>query len=194
MTSLNLNKNQISDITPLQALTNLTWLYLYKNQISDLTALQSLTNLTELNLGDNQISDLTPLQSLTNLTSLSLYNNQISDITPLQSLTNLTSLSLGDNQISDLTPLQSCAGLTWLHVDFTPEQEALIEASRNSWESLANSTEPISRPKAAAALKAAYQALGLEAPEITFCSSPNGTLAQLPVSYTHLTLPTNREV
>ncbi|TAE82264.1 MAG: hypothetical protein EAZ73_14195 [Oscillatoriales cyanobacterium] len=97
------------------------------------------------------------MQSLTNLTYLYLYNNQISDITPLQSLTNLTSL----------------------YVDFTPQQEALIEASRHSWESLANSTEPINRPKAAAAVKDAYQALDLEAPEITFCSSPNGAFAQL---------------
>ncbi|TAF00131.1 MAG: hypothetical protein EAZ79_03595 [Oscillatoriales cyanobacterium] len=55
-------------------------LILYNNQISDLTPLQSLTNLTSLYLYNNQISDITPLQSLTNLTYLYLYNNQISDI------------------------------------------------------------------------------------------------------------------
>jgi len=172
--------NQISDITPLQFLTNLTELNLYHNyQISDITPLQSLTNLTRLTLFDNQISDIAALQSLTNLTRLTLFDNQISDITALQSLTNLTSLDLRHNQISDITPLQSLTNLTVLFVNFTPEQKALIEECRHSWESLANSTKPIDAPKATAAVKAAYDILGLEAPEITFCSSPNEALAQI---------------
>jgi Leucine Rich repeats (2 copies) len=203
LTSLDLSGDRISDLTPLQSLTNLTCLWLSGDRISDLTPLQSLTNLTELNLffnnqisditplqfltnltalnlyHNNQISDLTPLQSLTNLTHLTLHDNRISDITPLQSLTNLTHLTLFDNQISDIRPLQSLTNLTVLCVNFTPEQKALIEECRHSWESLANSTKPIDAPKATAAVKAAYDLLGLEAPEITFCSSPNKALAQI---------------
>jgi len=181
LTSLTVGCDRISDLTPLQSLTNLTSLtLLLNNQISDITPLQFLTNLTELNLYyNNQISDITPLQSLTNLTRLTLFDNQISDITALQSLTNLTSLVLRDNQISDITPLQSLTNLTVLCVNFTPEQKALIEECRHSWESLANSTKPIDAPKATAAVKAAYDLLGLEAPEITFCSSPNEALAQI---------------
>ncbi|MEG4440369.1 leucine-rich repeat domain-containing protein [Microcoleus sp. AT9_B4] len=181
LTSLTVCCDRISDITPLQSLTNLTELNLYyNNQVSDITPLQFLTNLTELNLYyNNQISDITALQSLTNLTHLTLFDNQISDITALQSLTNLTSLVLRDNQISDLTPLQSLTNLTVLCVNFTPEQKALIEECRHSWESLANSTKPIDAPKATAAVKSAYNILGLEAPEITFCSSPNEAIAQI---------------
>ncbi|MEG4344274.1 leucine-rich repeat domain-containing protein, partial [Microcoleus sp. A003_D6] len=181
LTKLYLSNNQISDITPLQSLTNLTHLYLYGNQISDITPLQSLTNLTDLNLYGNQISDITPLQSLTNLTSLHLSNNQISDITPLQSLTNLTSLHLSNNQISDITPLQSLTNLAYLNVNFKPEHKALIEACRQKWGTLANSTKPISNPKAAAAVKSVCEILGLKASEITFCSSPNGGVAQIPL-------------
>ncbi|WP_293332582.1 leucine-rich repeat domain-containing protein [Microcoleus sp. CAWBG58] len=203
LTYLYLYTNQISDITPLQSLTNLTKLILGGNQISDITPLQSLTNLTSLNLSDNQISNLTPLQSLTNLTSLSLNHNQISDIIPLQSLTNLTALILHKNQISDTTPLQSLINLTrlMLHknpisditplqsltnlnsliLDFTSQQQTLIEALRHSWEFLANSSEFINRRQAATAVKYAYQALDLEAPEIFFCSSPNAVFAQLPM-------------
>ncbi|WP_293149564.1 MULTISPECIES: leucine-rich repeat domain-containing protein [unclassified Microcoleus] len=181
LTSLSLYNNQISDITPLQSLTNLTKLILGGNQISDITPLQSLTNLTSLNLSDNQISNLTPLQSLTNLTSLSLNHNQISDITPLQSLTNLTALILHKNQISDITPLQSLTNLNCLNLDFTPQQKALIEALRHSWEFLANSSEFINHSQAAAAVKNAYHTLDLAAPEITFCSSPNEVFAQLPM-------------
>ncbi|MEG5162530.1 leucine-rich repeat domain-containing protein [Microcoleus sp. AT3-A2] len=117
LTNLNLENNQISDLTPLQSLTNLTNLNLGNNQISDLTPLQSLTNLIELNLENNQISDLTPLQSLTSLKYLNLDNNQISDLTPLKFLTCLTYLNLDNNQISDLTPLQSLTCLTYLNLD-----------------------------------------------------------------------------
>ena len=109
-TELNLNRNQISDIKPLESLTNLKWLDLGNNQISDIKPLQSLTNLRDLFLNDNQISDIKPLQSLTNLFNLNLSDNQISDIKPLQSLT-LTLLNLNRNQISDIKPLQSLTSL-----------------------------------------------------------------------------------
>ena len=203
LTYLDLHCNQISDITPLQSLTNLTYLDLHCNQILDITPLQSCAALTNLNLEKNQISDLTPLQSCAGLTNLNLCSNQILnitplqscaglthlylhcnqilDITPLQSCAGLTHLRLDNNQISDLTPLQSCAGLIDWSVDFTPEQKALIEACRQKWGTLANSTESISPPKPTAAVKAVYEAIGLEPPEITFCSSPNGALAQIQI-------------
>ncbi|MEG5140572.1 MULTISPECIES: leucine-rich repeat domain-containing protein [unclassified Microcoleus] len=181
LTRLDLDNNKISDITPLQSLTNLTNLYLSNNPISDITPLQSLTNLNYLNLHNNQISDIPSLQSLTNLISLHLYNNQISDITPLQSLTNLSWLNLDNNQISDITPLQSLTNLTSLNVNFKPEHKDLIEACRQKWGTLLNSTEPISNPKAAAAVKSVCEILGLKASEITFCSSPNGGVAQIPL-------------
>ena len=176
---LDLYETQISDITPLQSLTNLTGLNLENNQISDITPLQSLTNLTKLNLENNQISDISPLQSLTNLTCLYMENNQISDITPLQSLTNLKELDIENNQISDMTPLLSLTHLRKLRATFTAEQKALIETCRQKWETVSNSTKPINRPKASAAVKASCEALGLEVPEIIFCGGPGSALAQL---------------
>ncbi|MEG4866963.1 leucine-rich repeat domain-containing protein, partial [Microcoleus sp. CZ3-B2] len=61
-----------------QILSSSNKLELFDNPISNITPLQSLTNLTHLNLFDNPISDITPLQSLTNLTHLYLSNNPIS--------------------------------------------------------------------------------------------------------------------
>ncbi|WP_445173767.1 leucine-rich repeat domain-containing protein [Microcoleus sp.] len=148
------------------------------NQISDITPLQFLTNLTELDLRDNQISDITSLQFLTNLTELDLHNNQISDITPLQSLTNLKKLDLRDNQISDHTPLLSLTNLTELKLSITPEHKTLIEAGRHKWETLAKPTQLIDTKKAAAAVKAAYNALGFGVPEIIFCNSPTEAISQ----------------
>ncbi|CEK40127.1 immunoglobulin-like domain-containing protein [Paraclostridium sordellii] len=109
--------NQISDISPLAGLTNLTTLSLRGNfKVSDISPLAGLTNLTNLSLEYNQISDISPLAGLTNLTTLFLWHNQISDISPLASLTNLTNLALSENQISDISPLASLTNLTKLQL------------------------------------------------------------------------------
>ena len=93
-----------SDCTEAEkVLLNLTELHLEYNQITNITPLSALTNLTTLDLHYNQITDLSGLSALINLTTLHLYNNQITDITPLSALTNLTELDLRNNQITDIT-------------------------------------------------------------------------------------------
>ena len=98
-----LNTNSISDITPLQGLTNIEWLYLQSNQISDITSLQNLTNLDYLNLLANQITDISPLENITGLYTLALSHNQISDISSLPEFTNILHIYLDYNQISDIS-------------------------------------------------------------------------------------------
>ena len=119
LTTLQLGRNDVSDLTPLTGLTNLTALYLYGNRISNsnLTHLAGLTNLTTLELGFNGVSDLTPLAGLTNLTELEIEVNAITDLTPLAGLTNLITLELGFNEISDLTPLAGLTNLTELEIE-----------------------------------------------------------------------------
>jgi internalin A len=176
---MDLSNKEISDITPIKYLTNLTWLNLSGNQVSDLTPIKYLTNLTWLNLSDNQVSDLTPLQSLTNLDTLYLDNNLISKITPLQSLTHLTDLRLTDNQISNLTSLNYLNNLENLELSLTPEQRAIFIEYAQKWAVIVNSTYRLDRSQAAATLKAAYITVGLEVPEIIFCSSPHSAITQL---------------
>jgi len=91
----------ISDLSPLNGLTNLRYLNLYENQNPDITALAGLTNLTELNLGRNKITDLTPLTGLSQLTYLKLWENHVTDLTPLTGLTKLRKLNLYGNPIPD---------------------------------------------------------------------------------------------
>jgi hypothetical protein len=120
----------ITDLTPLAGLTNLTELDLSYNNISDLSPLAGLTNLTELGLSSNNISDITPLAGLTNLRSLSLHNNNISDITPLAGLTNLTELVLSQNNISDISPLAGLTNLTTVSLwynNISDSQKAMLE-------------------------------------------------------------------
>ena len=84
-------------------LSSLTELDLDNNQISDIKPLESLTNLMRISLANNLLSDIKPLESLTNLDRLFLNNNRISDIKPLESLTYLIALGLGGNPIAPET-------------------------------------------------------------------------------------------
>jgi Leucine-rich repeat (LRR) protein len=61
----------------------LTWLSLAGNQISDITPLAALSQMAYLELNGNQLSDISSLASLTNLASHDLNSNQIYDISPL---------------------------------------------------------------------------------------------------------------
>ncbi|NJL60049.1 MAG: hypothetical protein HC887_10835 [Desulfobacteraceae bacterium] len=58
LTELYLSINQISDISPLSVLTDLTILGLIHNQINDISPLSALTNLEQLYLGENPIEVL----------------------------------------------------------------------------------------------------------------------------------------
>ena len=99
------NSGTISDLSGLEAFTNLTFLSVRGNQISDLAPLSTLTKLTILDIIDNHVSNIAPLSKTVNLLEFYADGNRISDLAPLSNLVNLQSLSVNGNQISDLTPL-----------------------------------------------------------------------------------------
>ena len=117
LTKLRLGGNSISDISALSSLTQLTRLSLWANSISDTSPVAALTNLTELNLSGNSISSIVSVAGLTQLTWLHLQSNRISDIAALASLTNLTALRLDRNRISDISALSSLIQLKELRLD-----------------------------------------------------------------------------
>ena len=178
LTTLNLNYNQITDISTLGSLTNLTTLNLNYNQITDISFLGSLTNLTTLYLSNNQITDISFLGSLTNLTTLHLSSNQITDFSFLGSLTNLTILDLTYNQITDISALRSLTNLTTLNLKYT-QITALCVLGLLAQKRLTLSTRPIDAQKATEAVKVAYATIGLEQPEIIICSSPRDVCLQI---------------
>ena len=76
----------IQYLTGLEFAKNLRVLFVPHNQISDVSVLSGLTNLTDLELTNNQISDVSPLRGLTNLSTLRLALNFISDFSPIAGL------------------------------------------------------------------------------------------------------------
>ena len=106
----------ISNLTGLKHATNLKAAFLERNSISDISPVAGLTQLTKLRLGGNSISDISPLSGLTQLTRLSLWANSISGISPVKALTNLTELNLSGNSISSIASVAGLTQLTWLHL------------------------------------------------------------------------------
>ncbi len=133
---LNLDENNINEISPLANLKNLEVLKIgqttngMSNRISDLTPLESLTNLRILEITNCQISDISPLQNLTNLKELNLSNNYITDITPLENLTDLTYLMLHHNDIENFDVFRNHVNLKG--ISFNSKQEEM-ENTLQEW-------------------------------------------------------------
>jgi internalin A len=112
--TITLKKNKIEDLKPLAGLSSLQYLQLEDNAVTDVTPLEKLEALNSLYLSNNKIEDVKPLTGLKKLWSLYLDNNQVTDIEPLAKLTRLDSLHLAGNKISDITPLANLTDLKFL--------------------------------------------------------------------------------
>ena len=99
VTFLSVNNASISDMTGIEAFTNLQILRCQYNQLSTLNV-QGLTNLTGLKCNNNQLPTLN-VQGLTNLGELQCQNNQLTTLN-VQGLTNLQYIDSIFNQLSIL--------------------------------------------------------------------------------------------
>lgn len=117
---LYLHDNQITNIDKLATpgLNNLKTLNLEFNQIIDITPLSDLTQLTQLRLSHNSISDITSLTGLINLQYLDLSSNQVHNINSLTSLTNLNmQLDVRDNLLTTVKPITEMGNSFVLRTD-----------------------------------------------------------------------------
>ena len=120
LTRLDAEEANITDLTGLEAATNLDRLDLRDSTISDLSPLKDLIKLIVLDLDSNNISDLSPLKGLINLIDLNISHNAITDFSPLAGLIRLESIRFTENPIADLTPLAALISLRRLHTWGTP--------------------------------------------------------------------------
>ena len=120
LTRLNASGRSISNLTGLEASSNLEDLRLNHNLISDISPLAGLIRLRVIELGDNAISDISPIKGLINLDGLHIPHNLISDLSPLRDLINLRGTNLGHNAIDDLSPLAGLIKLEWIALTENP--------------------------------------------------------------------------
>lgn len=85
---------RISNITPLDGLTNLRTLVLQNNLVQDLQPVSAMVKLKELNCICNRVSDLRPIVNVKALEELSLLGNPIESFGVLEHLPELQRLSL----------------------------------------------------------------------------------------------------
>ena len=116
LTVLDLQFNQIKDISPINSLAKLTELNLKNNKIVNIEALGQLTNLEQLDLEGNQVNDISSLRHINSLTFVDISRNDITDIKPLEQLVQLAYLDLRKNRIRDIKPLEMLTSLKWLHL------------------------------------------------------------------------------
>ena len=107
---------KVSDLSPLQGLSNLQQLYVSSTKVSDLSPLQGLSNLQQLYVSSTKVSDLSPLQGLSNLQQLDVSSTQVSNLSPLKGLSNLQQLTVSSTKVSDLSPLKGMSDLQQLYV------------------------------------------------------------------------------
>jgi uncharacterized repeat protein (TIGR01451 family) len=111
VTSLGLSYASISDMTGIEAFTNLTELTCGNNQLTTLNV-QGLTNLYWLRCGNNQLTTLN-LQGLTNLHWLECFENLLTTLN-VQGLTNLQYLYCSGNQLATLN-VQGLTNLLYIY-------------------------------------------------------------------------------
>lgn len=132
---LEMDANEIHDLSPLEDLTELRRLRLTENQIQDLSSLEGLTGLQQLYASGNEIEDISSLGSLSSLTRLWLSENEIEDISPLEGLAELEAVSLSGNEINDISSLEGLSGLATAafsdnHIEEISPLEGLVELER----------------------------------------------------------------
>lgn len=102
---------------------NLKNLDVEDNEVNDISALKNMTSLTELHLDNNKLSNnnILDIAGLVNLKTLYLKNNKnISDINALEGLKNIEALELKNMNISDISVLKKLPNLRRLVVDGNP--------------------------------------------------------------------------
>ena len=110
----------ISNLTGLEAATELRRIEFRHNSISDLSPLRGLTRLNNIKLRGNRITNVSPLAGLINVNWLGLEENEITDLSPLKGLIKLNGIGISDNPVSDVSPLASLISLEGIAAWQTP--------------------------------------------------------------------------
>jgi internalin A len=119
----NLGPNAVAgEVRQLAELKELRHSSLKGIELSDLGPLQGLTNLQGLDCWLTQVSDLAPLHGFTNLQTLNCLSTRVSGLGPLQGLTSLRQLNCSRTQVRDLSGLQGLTNLQQLDCSWTPCQ------------------------------------------------------------------------
>jgi len=101
----------ITDITILKALKNLTYINISFTSVTDLSALSNLKNVEELNITNCKIKDISPIKNYDNLKVLHLAHSTVPDISMLVNLKAVEDLDITMSDVEDISILKD-----WLNL------------------------------------------------------------------------------
>lgn len=117
ITAIDLSWNNISDVSPIAAFTNLQELNLLNNlDITDITPLERLTNLLVLDLTGTDVENASALSGMVGLRTLKIDDTNIKDISVLENLPKLEEIN-ASCPYESLLPLTKLPNLKKLRVD-----------------------------------------------------------------------------
>lgn len=119
LTELDLENRELtnSQISNLRHMKKLTSLNLSNNYITDMSCLDGLTAIEYIYFDNNNVSDISFMGPMEHLKKISANNNSISDISVLEDKTELEMVFMGDNYITDISPLKNSRGLVYVGFD-----------------------------------------------------------------------------
>lgn len=142
---VNLSNTPISNLLPLRNLSNLEILNCSHTQANSLEALKYSLNIREVYCTNSQISDLEPLRSLQKIEKLYISNTLISDLSPIGGITSLRELRCEKTKIKDLLPLANLQNLIFLDISNTPVADLSALANLSQLERLDFSNTQVSK-------------------------------------------------
>lgn len=110
----------ITDISPLESMTQLKCLDLGKTEIQSISSLRNLRKLEFVSIASTSITDIGPLSEISSLLEVDLSDTPVSNVSPLAKLHNLRTLDIRGTNISDVTALEP---LTQLQIVITTSQD-----------------------------------------------------------------------
>jgi formylglycine-generating enzyme required for sulfatase activity len=102
LTNLDASGRNVSSVEGLEAARNLTTLLLEKNQLTNLVLSSDLIHLVQVDLDENELTNLILPSGMTNLSELSLAGNQLTTLTLPPDMTQLTALFLDGNPLGTI--------------------------------------------------------------------------------------------
>lgn len=128
---IELDNNKITDISPVSSLTGLQVLHMENNYIEDISPVTDLNELRKLDLCHNVISNISAVAGLKNLEMLDIRENIVYDITPMAGLTSMKELYLSDNRISEIGPVREMYDLEYLSMNNNPVDDLSPAAGKD---------------------------------------------------------------
>ena len=125
---LNLDDNNLTDLSPVSGLTDLEQLSVYKNpDLTDLSPLAGLTGLRNVGFDSSLVTDYSFMAGMTKLEYVRLFGVQEgTDLSALSGLTNVKSIAIDSNNFTpDLSFLSGMTGLQSLGLQVSPSLEEL---------------------------------------------------------------------